>query len=51
MEIDSSNVNDDSIIIHAPTLDPDLILPPQIINNLKVRTGELWSLQDAVVYI
>ncbi|CAF4180089.1 unnamed protein product [Rotaria magnacalcarata] len=35
MEIDSSNVNDVSIIIHAPTLDPDLILPPQIINNLK----------------
>ncbi|CAF3020466.1 unnamed protein product [Rotaria socialis] len=51
MEIDSPDVNDDSLIIHAPTLDPDLILPPQIINNLKVRTGELWSLQDAVVYI
>ncbi|CAF5001972.1 unnamed protein product [Rotaria sp. Silwood1] len=40
----------DIIIIDAPTHDPTLLLPTQLMNNKKFYSGETWSLQDAVVY-
>ncbi|CAF3395889.1 unnamed protein product [Rotaria sp. Silwood2] len=42
---------DDSIIIHAPALDPELFLPPEMMNRLKVMNNQLWSLQDAIAYL
>ncbi|CAF2738387.1 unnamed protein product [Rotaria sp. Silwood2] len=42
---------DDSILIDAPQLDPELFLPPAMINHLKVVNKPLWSLKDVVAYI
>ncbi|CAF1104471.1 unnamed protein product [Rotaria sp. Silwood1] len=42
---------DDSIIIHAPALDPELFLPPAMMNRLKIMKNQLWSLQDAIAYL
>ncbi|CAF3395880.1 unnamed protein product [Rotaria sp. Silwood2] len=42
---------DDSIFIHAPALDPELFLPPAMMNHLKVMNNKLWSLQDAIAYL
>ncbi|CAF3295981.1 unnamed protein product [Rotaria sp. Silwood2] len=40
----------DIVIIDAPTYDPTLLLPTQLMNNKKFYSGETWSLQDAIVY-
>ncbi|CAF1378627.1 unnamed protein product [Rotaria sordida] len=47
----NTTTNDDSVIINAPEIDPQLFLPPIMMNDLKVRNNELWSLQDAIAYI
>ena len=50
---DKNNTIDynDSIVIHAPTLDPGLFLPPEMMNCLKLKNNQLWSLQDAIAYL
>ncbi|CAF5161790.1 unnamed protein product, partial [Rotaria magnacalcarata] len=46
------NINDENYLqLHAPRYDPALLLPPHIFNEQKMTTRNLWSLQDAVVYL
>ncbi|CAF3807785.1 unnamed protein product [Rotaria magnacalcarata] len=46
------NINDENYLqLHAPRYDPALLLPPHIFNEQKMTTRDLWSLQDAVVYL
>ena len=46
-----NDIGDDTIIIHPPSHDPTLLIPSQTINDIKISNGELWSIQDAIVYI
>ncbi|CAF4142432.1 unnamed protein product [Rotaria sordida] len=48
---DSSDDPPDSIILHAPLVDPSLFIPAQLMNNKKLLLNELWSLQDAIAYV
>ncbi|CAF4972867.1 unnamed protein product [Rotaria sp. Silwood1] len=50
---DNNNTTDydDSIVINAPQFDPELFLPPTMMNHLKIINNQLWSLQDAIAYI
>ena len=45
------DITDDSVILNAPSHDPTLFLSPQMINHIKLSQNQLWSLQDAVVYV
>ncbi|CAF2779447.1 unnamed protein product [Rotaria sp. Silwood2] len=42
--------NNDIVIIDAPSYDPTLILPTQMMNDKKFHSYELWNLEDAVTY-
>ncbi|CAF2691878.1 unnamed protein product [Rotaria sp. Silwood2] len=48
---DTADDPTDSIILHAPSIDPSLFIPAQLMNNKKLLLNELWSLQDAIAYI
>ena len=46
-----NDIDDDTIIIHPPSHDPTLLIPPQTINDIKISNDKLWSIQDAIVYL
>ncbi|CAF1499525.1 unnamed protein product, partial [Adineta steineri] len=48
---DNDNVNDDVVVINAPLYDPSLFMPANVINKIKMTTGNLWSIQDAMIYL
>ena len=48
---DNTTINQDTLILNAPAIDPELFLPPLIMNRLKFINKQKWSLQDAIAYI
>ncbi|CAF2785236.1 unnamed protein product [Rotaria sp. Silwood2] len=47
----NTTADDNSLVLKAPEFNPELFLPPAMINRLKVMNNQLWSLQDAIAYL
>ncbi len=46
-----TDYHDVALIVNAPPIDPQLLLPAPVMNEIKSCKKLLWGLQDAVVYL
>ncbi|CAF0921802.1 unnamed protein product [Adineta steineri] len=45
------NFNNNVVFLHAPLYNPSLFMRAHVINKIKMIAGNLWNIQDAMVYL